>query len=157
MSDLRILRADVADALLVTTLTRMAYDPVYLAAVGHTALKSDEDYGPWLAGGMVWLARTAGTVVGLMVLDESAKDHLIVYSIAVHPDHQRKGIGGRLLDHAAERATALGRPELRLITNAAIPANTRFYARHGFTEIDRQPHYKPELRRETLIHMIRRS
>jgi len=64
---------------------------------------------------------------------EPALPHTWVAQIAVHPDHQKKGIGGALLrqvlDDAADQPTAL-------MTTA--PENPAWYRRFGFEERGRQ-------------------
>ncbi len=55
-----------------------------------------------------------------------------VLQLAVDPAHQRKGIGGRLMDLAEKRATELGVSRVRLDT--AIPAThlIKWYASRGY-------------------------
>jgi N-acetylglutamate synthase-like GNAT family acetyltransferase len=48
-----------------------------------------------------------------VVLEENA-DHLLIHSIAVKPDAQRKGYGTTLLDFADRRAVQIGLREVRL-------------------------------------------
>lgn len=55
-----------------------------------------------------------------------------LYTIAVEPAHQRKGIGSRLLMAAEERLAALGCGKINLQVRAGNEAVTQFYARHGY-------------------------
>lgn len=51
----------------------------------------------------------------------------------VHPDFQRRGYGGRLVAHAAERARALGCARLVLAVNRNNVAAIAAYCKRGFT------------------------
>ena len=64
---------------------------------------------------------------------------LLIENVAVLPEHQHKGIGESLLQHAETLARSLGLAELRLYTNAAFGANIAFYARRGYEEFQREP------------------
>lgn len=54
----------------------------------------------------------------------------------VHPDHGRRGIGGRLLEAVIDWARAGGFPGVTLITFRHLPWNAPFYERRGFVQID---------------------
>lgn len=54
--------------------------------------------------------------------------------LAVLPAHQRRGLGGALVDAARREAGRRGHREITLRTFADIPWNAPFYARHGFRE-----------------------
>ncbi len=52
----------------------------------------------------VWLALQGGSLVGFVAVAICPEDRMGEISIvAVSPDHQRKGIGRRLMDHAEQR------------------------------------------------------
>jgi ribosomal protein S18 acetylase RimI-like enzyme len=79
---------------------------------------------------------TAGEVVGFAhVLWLEGTAHL--EQLAVHPDHQRRGHGGALLEAVTDRARAAGYAELTLSTYADVAWNAPFYRRHGFEVIER--------------------
>jgi GNAT superfamily N-acetyltransferase len=59
-----------------------------------------------------------------------------VEELAVVPKWMRQGIGGRLLERAADWAAGQGYPAITLITFADVPWNAPFYRARGFTEID---------------------
>ena len=85
---------------------------------------------------------------------EERPDHLLVYSIAVKPDAQRKGYGIALINFADQRAIALGLREIRLYTNERMEGNLRLYRRHGFVEVSKRPH--PSRPGQVLVDMVRR-
>lgn len=58
-----------------------------------------------------WLAVADGQVLGYAQLDMPAKDnlHMVDLTLEVRPEHRRRGIGTRLLEHVERRAAELGR------------------------------------------------
>jgi GNAT superfamily N-acetyltransferase len=86
--------------------------------------------------GAVWIAvGIDGSVVGFL----SAEVHqsaLHVWQMSVHADHQRKGIGRRLINQAV--AWAAGHPltALTLTTFRDVPWNAPFYWSCGFEIVD---------------------
>ena len=58
-----------------------------------------------------------------------------VGAIFVHPNHQRKGIGNRLMDKAKEL-----REELEVEVFVKNPIGGAFYAKYGFTPIEEKVH-----------------
>ena len=84
-----------------------------------------------------WLLVVGQPVVGFAhVLDLGEHAHL--EQLAVHPDHQRRGVGEMLLRAAYGVALDAGYRTLSLMTYAAVPWNAPWYARHGFVRCD--PH-----------------
>jgi GNAT superfamily N-acetyltransferase len=55
-----------------------------------------------------------------------------VEQISVHPEHARRGIGARLLDHVETWALDHGLTALTLTTFRAVPWNAPYYERLGF-------------------------
>ena len=93
--------------------------------------------GPYQA---LWLARTGGRLVGYSALHHNAYENLNGAKIlgAVHPDHQRQGLGRALLQ-AAEAAT--DRPKLRVPTWRGTPGEAAVprmgYSPQGSHEVRR--------------------
>lgn len=81
-------------------------------------------------------ARVLGYAV-VRVVDDVAD----LQRIAVRPDARRRGMASALLASAAEAARAAGARRLLLEVSADNGAALAFYARHGFTEVDRRPRY----------------
>lgn len=90
----------------------------------------------------VGLAMQDGSVVGaVVVLYRVGSSVARVYSLAVSPIARKRGIAGRLLNYASERARHHGSAVLRLETRLDnIPAQSLFH-RFGFTEFARRPGY----------------
>jgi ribosomal protein S18 acetylase RimI-like enzyme len=128
-----------SDAELVGSISAEAYLPAYLPIIGTAPQPAFEDYGPWIERGAVWLLEAAGEIAGVMVL-EPRPDHLLVYSVAVRPEHQRKGYGSTLLTFAETLTVEAGLGELRLYTNRRMTDNLRLYRACGFVETGERPH-----------------
>lgn len=83
-----------------------------------------------------------GPLVAFLAFSKDEIGHLYV-----HVDHQRKGIGSALLDHAKQCSDG----RLRLFTFQSNLAARRFYERHGFRVIARgfEPQWQlPDLQYE---------
>ncbi len=118
--------AEAADLDHVAALTRAAY--AIHKGLDLPPLPVSEDYAPRVARGEVWLAGEDG----LIVL-ETHSDHLLIFSVAVLPEAQGKGVGQALMAFAEERAKAAGLSEIRLYTNGRWTQNISLYERLGYT------------------------
>lgn len=128
--------ATAADVGALQELALAAYGH-YVARIGGRPGPMDSDYAALVQAGLVWVADSAGEVVGLVVLREE-DDHVLVENVAVAPGRQGRGVGSRLLAHAEDRARAAGRGEVRLYTHEAMHENLAYYARRGFVETHRR-------------------
>lgn len=63
---------------------------------------------------------------------------LYISGVALYPGYRGCGLGSRLLDDAAARATTLGLPRLSLICFERNMRAMALYRRRGFAEIDRR-------------------
>ncbi|WP_433253971.1 GNAT family N-acetyltransferase [Streptosporangium sp. CA-135522] len=75
-----------------------------------------------------------GRVDGLVHLDQ----------LAVHPDHGRRGVGGRLLEAVCDHAASTGSAAVTLTTFRDVPWNGPWYAQRGFAVLD-PAEWGPEL------------
>lgn len=92
---------------------------------------------PAAAADEVLVATIDDALVGYVKLGpdiplDSHRHVLLVKGLAVAPDRQRQGIGGRLIDAAIERARARGARKLSLRVFATNPGAQRLYAARGF-------------------------
>jgi ribosomal protein S18 acetylase RimI-like enzyme len=83
------------------------------------------------------LLELEAALIGLIVLEDCG-ERLLVYSVAVAPEHQHEGLGRRLLDFAESTATARGQAALWLYTNAKMERNIGIYRRYGYVETGRR-------------------
>jgi ribosomal protein S18 acetylase RimI-like enzyme len=136
-ADGRIRLARPDDLPAIEALTEEAYRP-YTELFDAPPIPVTEDYRPHIAADGVWLLESEGKVAGVVVL-ETAADHLMIFSVAVSPQFQGRGLGIELLRWAEERARAERLPEVRLYTNARMEKNIALYGAFGFTETGRRP------------------
>jgi ribosomal protein S18 acetylase RimI-like enzyme len=147
MSEPALRRATAADAERLSALARAAYAR-HVAAIGREPMPMTADWARLLSEQEIWiLDGPAGEAVASLALEVQA-DHVTIWSVAVAPAHQRHGLGRRLMALAEARARALGRPELRLFTNARMAGNVALYRRLGYAETQRE-----ELPDRVLVHM----
>jgi ribosomal protein S18 acetylase RimI-like enzyme len=125
------------DLATVDDITRRAYAH-YIPILGAEPQPMLVDYAPRIAAGEVWLAERDGGAVGLIAFEDHG-DHLHIFSVAVDPAQQSRGIGRALLDFAVETARTMDRPMLTLCTGDRMVRNIGIYRRFGFTEIERRP------------------
>lgn len=92
------------------------------------------------------VAEAGGEIVGLLDLEhgfEPGADVLadrpgaggMIWHLAVHPDHQRRGIAAGLLEEAERRAREVGLERLEAWTRDDAHVQ-RWYESHGFVQID---------------------
>jgi ribosomal-protein-alanine N-acetyltransferase len=94
-----------------------------------------------MAGVSLVVAREAGdgTAIGFS-LSRVVADESELLLLAVHPAHQRQGIGERLLDDFVERAQSSGVTRMHLEVRDGNPA-AEMYRRAGFRPVGRRLKY----------------
>jgi len=147
MSEPALRRARAADADKLEALARAAYAR-HVAVIGREPMPMTADWVRLLSEQEIWIVDgPAGEAVASLALDVQA-DHVMVWSVAVAPAHQQRGLGRRLMAFAETRARELQRLELRLFTNARMEGNIALYRRLGYAETRRE-----ELADRVLVHM----
>ena len=130
-----IRRATFADTCDVYDLTQLAYAR-WRSVIGQKPLPMDDDYMETMDTHIVELLEDDGVLCGVVELFPE-ESFLLIENIAVHPDHQGKGCGRLLLEHAELSARELGFAEIRLYTNAAFTEDLAFYTKNGYAELER--------------------
>lgn len=90
------------------------------------------DYAQVFADYEVWLAESAG-LDGVLILEPRAED-LLIWSVAVAPAAQGRGVGNVMLAFAEIRARDIGRSCIRLYTGQPLAFNIAWYQRQGYVE-----------------------
>jgi ribosomal protein S18 acetylase RimI-like enzyme len=144
----RLRRADADDLEAIVALQRAAYGP-NAALLGVEPLPLTADYSGVLSANEVWLADGPEGPVGALILDPTP-GYVLVWSVAVAPAAQSRGLGDRLLAAAEARARQLGLLQLRLYTGEKLTRQVRWYHRHGYA-IERVE----ELPDRRLVHMTK--
>lgn len=86
--------------------------------------------------GRLWVAADEADEPAAFLMADLVDGCLHVEQVSVHPGSARRGLGRRLLDHAASVAAADGLPALTLTTFAQVPWNAPYYVRCGFRVLD---------------------
>ena len=134
MTNEEIRPAGTADVPAVKAVTDAAYEH-YIERIGLVPQPMQRDHAANVAAGRVYV--TGDPVVGLVVVEERA-DHLYLDNIAVRPEAQGQGVGGRLLRFVEAHARARGLPEVRLYTNAKMWENQEIYPKFGYEVVERR-------------------
>ncbi|KQZ78163.1 acetyltransferase [Mesorhizobium sp. Root157] len=145
----RIARPD--DLAAVVALTDAAYAP-WTPLLGAPPVPVTEDYAPRIERGEVWLLEEGTETAGLIVLERHA-DHAMIFSVAVSPAFQRRGLALAMLKWSEEQARAWAVPEIRLFASSKMERNLAIYQTYGFHETGRGPH--PYRQGWTIVNMAK--
>ncbi len=137
--DITLRRATLEDAGAIRDLVRAAYAK-WVPMIGREPVPMKADYERAVREHRIDILDRGGEMAGL-IETMLREDHLWIENVAVAPSCQGSGLGRRLLAHAEREADAVGRNELRLLTNAAFEANVALYVALGY-RIDRQEPFK---------------
>lgn len=96
-----------------------------------------QDYADVIKTQHVVVAEEHGTVVGVLVLDETVEG-LLIDNVAVFPACKGRGVGKALLLHAEYEASQRGHASLYLYTNEKMTENIALYMRVGYVEYERR-------------------
>lgn len=130
--DISFRRMGEADLDAVLTIERAAFSHPWSRRIFEDSLKA---YECWL---MFEGDRQVGHGVINVIVEEA---HLL--NITVHPQHQGRGLGLRLLTHLMQRARERQALECFLEVRASNRAAYRLYEHYGFNEIGRRRDYYP--------------
>jgi ribosomal protein S18 acetylase RimI-like enzyme len=83
--------------------------------------------------GLFWLAQHAGNVLGSVMAGYDGHRGW-VYSLGVHPDARRAGLGAALLNHVEEALRAQGCVKLNMQVMATNESALAFYATQGYAQ-----------------------
>jgi ribosomal protein S18 acetylase RimI-like enzyme len=123
-------RASAADIAAVNAFQHAAYAR-NRTILGLEPLPLTVDYATIVTDYEVWLLEQGDVLEGVLILETRPED-LLIWSVAVAPELQGRGIGNRLIAVAEARARELGRRNVRLYTGEKLTGNIAWYERRGF-------------------------
>lgn len=103
---------------------------------------SDEAIRQSIANTDYWLAEVSGQIVGVANID-LRQSPPVIWVLYVLPDFQGQGIGSALLRHLVDSVAG----EVQSVGLEYIDGNEsagKFYARHGFAEVRREPNERSD-------------
>jgi ribosomal protein S18 acetylase RimI-like enzyme len=103
-----------------------------------------EEYLPRLATGDLQVALADGALAGL-VNTEVLAGELHIWELAVSLDHQRRGIGRRLMDAVHALARSRGCKAVTLTTFESVSFNAPFYASLGYEILAEPPRHLADI------------
>lgn len=109
----------------------------YVARLGKPPGPMLDDYDARILAGQAWLSEHDGTLEGVLVLEPTTGNALLLDNVAVAPHAQGKGLGRALVAFAETEARRRNCTELRLYTHVLMTENLALYQRLGFHETGR--------------------
>jgi ribosomal protein S18 acetylase RimI-like enzyme len=107
------------------------WDIVFGYATAHNAPASAIEKKLAVNDGLFFVALSGDSVVGTVMTGYDGHRGWI-YSLAVLPEHRRKGIASKLLSHAESRLAELGCMKINLQILSENEQVVGFYERHGY-------------------------
>jgi ribosomal protein S18 acetylase RimI-like enzyme len=141
--------ASTEDAATVSAITDAAYSK-YIQRLNRKPEPMTVDYKDMISNNSVYLLRIGHHPVGVLVL-KYEQNQTLVWSVAVRPEYQRRGLGLRLLNYAEQEARDRGYKSIRLYTNSLFVENIALYKWFGYEETGLEPFLG-----STLVHMAKK-
>ena len=131
-----IRRAILNDAQAMKKCAEAAYQH-YTDRIGKAPAPMFTDYSAVVARDGVFVAEINGRLAGILVLSVNA-DEIVLDNVAVLPEYQGIGIGGKIIQYAEDEARRRGFHLIKLYTNESMKENLALYAHMGYVEIDKR-------------------
>ena len=113
-----------------------AFTP-FAIRIGRAPTPMLADYKALIGECRVFVAEREWAIAGVIVLLHET-DTILVETLAVHPLHQRRGVGQCLMACAEAEACRAGKRRVRLYTNELMADNLIWYPKRGYVETDRR-------------------
>lgn len=139
----RVRLAEVADIPALPAIERaaaQAFRATDHAWVADDGVTDASEYPPLIADAAVWVAEDKGVLAGF-VSAMPMGEGLHVLELAVHTDHQRRGIGRSLMLAAISAARTRGYAAVTLTTFRGVVFNAPFYRALDFEILTDPPPY----------------
>ena len=105
----------------------------YIPRMGKPPGPMLDDYAEVIRQHGAFVVEEQGGIIGILVLIRTG-DGMLLDNVAVHPGHQGKGVGRRLLELAEAQTRARGLAHLDLYTNQCMTENIAIYKALGYVE-----------------------
>ena len=125
-----------ADAAAVAACVTAAY-AMYVERMGKKPGPMLDDYAKIIGRHRVFVLDRPPGLIGVLVLKRHAGG-LLLDNVAVHPDHQGRGLGRRLIAFAEDEARRLGHGALDLYSHESMTENIALYGALGYAETGRR-------------------
>ncbi len=128
--------AQPSDAVAIKRCVEAAYQH-YIARMGKPPGPMVDDYANVIEQHGAFVVEENGEIVGVLVLIQT-ESGMLLDNVAVHPEHQGKGLGRRLLELAESETRNEGYAYLDLYTHECMTENIEMYKRIGYVETERK-------------------
>ena len=137
MDDKPLIRpAQPSDAQAMKACVEAAYRH-YIARMGKPPGPMLDDYAKVIEQHGATVAEHEEEIVGVLVLIKT-EDGMLLDNVAVHPEHQGKGLGRLLIETAESETQRQGYPQLELYTHQCMTENIDMYKAMGYVETERK-------------------
>jgi len=131
-----IRRAQPSDAVAMKECVESAYRH-YISRMGKSPGPMLDDYAIMTQQHTAFVAEEEDEVVGVLVLVRT-ESGMLLDNVAVHPGHQGKGLGRRLIELAESETREQGYAHLDLYTHECMTENLGMYKVLGYLETERR-------------------
>lgn len=105
--------------------------------IADDQVQLEQQHRALIVDGVAFVAELEGQGVVAFLNGEMTAEALHIWQVAVHREHQGRGVGRELMEVAQRLATDSGTNALTLTTFRQVPWNEPFYQRLGFVTLDR--------------------
>ncbi|UUX50409.1 GNAT family N-acetyltransferase [Nisaea acidiphila] len=130
--------ATPADEPAIAELTRQAYAS-WVAEMGFAPMPVNADHGRFIRADLAWVATDGDGSLAAVIEMEPDGDDWTVFSVAVSPSLQGKGLGPAMLDFAERVGAERGHPDIKLYTNQRMARNIDLYRHLGYAVTGKRP------------------
>ena len=134
--DAQIRKALIDDAAGLQACMQAAYARYQERMGGHRLPPMDLDYQHEISHYPVWVVAANGKILGGLVMD-FGHGKASIANIAINPEFQGQGIGGKLMQFAEAKAREQRFAEVHLTTHVLLEENVALYRHLGWQEISR--------------------
>lgn len=131
-----IREARLEDADSLRECMEVAYATYQTRMDGRRLPPMDLDYASEISDYPTWIVELGNTLIGGITMTFEP-EHASIANIAVHPEHQGRGVGSGLMTFAEDRARSRNYMEIHLATHVLLTENIALYRHLGWVENDR--------------------